>query len=154
MILRNKVFIWTTAALSAVAIGAVIAEFTYDAPMVKACESAIQKRLRSPSSYKRINISKSYIRETASEYKAYIEKQDSSEFVKDVRLRDLEKNGPQRTHYTLLIEYDASNAYGAAIRDIDECAYTGESDRDAKDYFDVTLNGKSHIDWLKSALQK
>lgn len=152
--MRSKFLIWSVVAISAVSVGAVVAEFTYDPPMVKACETAIKKRLRSPSTYKRINISRSSSRETASEFKAHIAKEESSEAVRDMLLRDMDQNGPQRTHYTLLIEYDASNAYGAPIRDIAECAYTGKSDSNAKDYFDVTIDGKSHLDWLKSALQR
>jgi hypothetical protein len=78
-----------------------------DAPEVTSCEQYVQAKLRSPSTYKRVS--------TAT-----------------VRLAD--KGGP---YQSVMIEYDAVNAYNAPLRDRQLCRFPIKDDRpDTSDYID------------------
>lgn len=106
---------------------------------VKACEAALQDRLKSPSTYKRINLVQTVEPLTVNEYA----KGDQKIF--DFYMKSERK--PVR--HIVLFTYDASNSFGVPIRNVAKCSYDtidGEKPVDSKEL--VEIDGKTNIEWL------
>ena len=123
----------------------------FDSKMTKLCEGAIQKRLRSPSTYERVEI-------TPAGEKKFSDRQEFLNYLADnedfpplrssyIGLFDAKKADP--TVYALFISYDAQNAYGAPVRDHVMCDYFSidGSPSDVSES-NVKIDGKTHIEWL------
>ena len=137
-----------------------------------ACIEALKKRLKSPSSFQLINktdVSKKVI--VSGEDEKVLRARYSELIAKDkettlTQKEDLElarmdlkilglndvKNGRGEGAKLLsvIVEYDAQNAFGALIRGIERCEYNaplGDFGSYA-DHDDVLIGGKTYTDWL------
>lgn len=124
----------------------------FEGNIVAACEEALQQRLRSPSSYTRIELS---------QYKRTIKDRADYErllsFMKDPAARaralgDFDSGTLQPTEFRLLIVYDAMNAFGVPIRGTAECKWENlHRDDDSKAaFYSVTVDGKTLVEWAQS----
>jgi len=94
------------------------------------CEKLITERLLSPSSYKRIDSQRSD--EAVENVQEYINMHeplksgDTALYAKS--FFDINKNGKLPTKVTIDLTYDASNVYGALLRERSECVFVQNSD--------------------------
>jgi hypothetical protein len=138
-----------TLALSCITLGTLVGCYPFDSPFVKACESELKSRLRSPSGFKRISLRFEDQKDIS--VKDYIDNilshdQEVDPWVKD----DLESKRKIPAKFTAFIEYDAPNAYGTPVRGVAMCEYY--SDDGNFTYYDrhrVIVDGKDsfEIQW-------
>jgi hypothetical protein len=115
--------------------------------MLLACESEIKERLLAPTTFKKLSTS-SARKEIAIEEYLIDEKQES------VRAT-LRLGFSKATEFEMIVQYEASNAYGVPIRSFANCRYRTLSDNASKaSKFSVIVNGMSHVDWLVNQLSK
>lgn len=113
----------------------------FDPPVVKACEAALKEKLRSPSSYERASyrLDKEEISDRDT-YRARLYRTDMSQPEVDAKLGSYDTGAAITAVFTVSLSYDASNAYGAMLRDTAQCMYFSD---DGDDYrasaFNVTL---------------
>lgn len=106
-------------------------------PMVSACEEAIRRTLKSPSSYVRVGL-----RERAEEVDLASYKDERLFFIRDnfapdtavemrvrlnERIAEMEKAGHKPIRFVKTIEYDAVNAFGVPLRRAASCTYVSEA---------------------------
>jgi len=117
-------------------------------PFVDACEQAVKETLRAPSTYHRINVTQ---KQVPIPLDAYLAANESSASVREFMSR-LQKKA---TRWIAYLEYDASNAYGVAIREAKECSYEtlAESPSDATK-FTVKIDGKDLIEKQMDAVRR
>lgn len=144
----QKFAIWTVFAVAAVGAGIGIAELTKDAGMTTSCEEAIKKRLRSPSSYKRIELTRSERFLTEEEYKARLDRENSSDILKEMDMTSFRTKEISPKEISLFVEYDAPNGFGVPIRGHSECTYISERGADPDSYLYVSVDGKTNTEWL------
>jgi hypothetical protein len=92
-----------------------------DSAAVKGCEEFVQSRLQAPSSYKRIQVNEMNSPSSQTEMLA---------LGKDRRLLAMEKEMGMAdrplTLHTVLVEYEAKNAFNASVRGQQACYFDGE----------------------------
>lgn len=86
---------------------------------VKACEDYILDGLRSPSTYERIEVTRSESPVAPADYDRIIGVLDGS-IGAAVKKADLSEGVAVRSLY---VSYDAQNAFGAPVRNIEECKF-------------------------------
>ncbi|MBW8320039.1 MAG: hypothetical protein K0M49_12790 [Arenimonas sp.] len=128
----------------------------FDSELVVACEETLKKRLRSPSSYERIELtSRSTELNTRDEVKAKLIAHGHDGALLEAQLRDFDSGTAKPTEFSLLIEYDAPNAYGTMLRDVSKCEYFSMSGRvDRASWFNVKVDGQTDIEWFTERLKK
>lgn len=106
---------------------------------VKACEAALQDRLKAPSTYKRINLIRLDETLTANEYA----RGDQDVFDKWI------KSEKKPVRHTAVITYDAANSFGVPIRGIAKCSIDTAPDKEPSGLMeDIEIDGRSNMDWL------
>ncbi|MBC7280011.1 hypothetical protein [Hoeflea sp.] len=150
----KKFIVVVAAGLSA---GAALAYFgVIDNPLEPAlyakCEDVLKRRLKSPSSYKRVKMWPSEKSLSAEQYA--VEKPDMADSSYGLKkLADIESGALKPVLRQVLIEYDAQNGFGAAIRGAAKCSYVADSSNDRILGIMVRINGKTHTDWLVESIR-
>jgi hypothetical protein len=121
----------------------------FEPKIVKACETVIKERLRSPSGYKRIEVLRSQAAMNRADYYNYLYATEASSAVRESKNQRFEEGEIKPTMYTVYVTYDAPNAFNAPIRGISICKYVSErgSDADVAD-FSVEVDGKTQTQYL------
>ena len=121
----------------------------FDAKIVIVCESALKDRLRSPSEYKRIEITRSEEAIGRAEYKDLFGS-TGSPTLQAVTMADFDSGAVKPVRYTLRISYDAPNAYGTPIRGVSRCEYASAFGGDSTaSEFTVRIDGDTDMEWRK-----
>lgn len=135
----------TVLALTAVA--ALSACYPFEPKMYAACEEALKDTLRSPTSYRRISLMSSERPISMDEYLA----DERSPIVKEL----LKKSGGNPVRSVAIIEYDASNAFGAMLRGTAECSYDSlNGDISKASAISVKINGKTLTDRMVDSIKR
>ena len=85
-------------------------------PMISGCETYIKDGLKSPSSYKRADITEIDVPITEEDYN-----KATGPALAKIR-KQFQLPTPTKVH-AILIHYDADNSYGTPIRDLAECVF-------------------------------
>ncbi|MBB2832310.1 UNVERIFIED_ORG: hypothetical protein GGD51_002439 [Rhizobium esperanzae] len=118
----------------------------FDSNLVTACERVLKERLLSPSGYQRVEIQLSDKVMTREEYEDYLNKTEKDANARTLYMRLFDELKP--TIFSLIITYDAPNAYGTLIRSMAACDYfDNEGDASTATYYSVEVDGKSSSDW-------
>ncbi|MGM5087562.1 hypothetical protein E0H64_17845 [Rhizobium leguminosarum bv. viciae] len=124
----------------------------FEPQLYSVCEHALQQRLKSPASYKRVDVRYSERPATRHEFlKSIIYVQDSGS--RERLISGFDRNPQAKKQYELAITYDAMNSFGAMLRGFATCGFMGESSSDATS-LDVTINGETNLDWYRHLLQE
>ena len=134
--------------------------------LVQACEETIQKRLRSPSTYKRVQATD--IQRDPATLEDYLYADDPARKTKEL---NADRADPKRAELSktrrsifesrpndrvsLFIEYDAANAFGTPVREVVDCVIflpSGESIAESK-WLDPRVNGFTTSEWLIEGLR-
>ncbi|TGT42615.1 hypothetical protein [Mesorhizobium sp. M8A.F.Ca.ET.165.01.1.1] len=149
------------ASTAAVAAGATVfvlkSDFNpFESAMTKSCESVLKERLRSPSDYKRVEITESQQPLTLDEYLKDHRVKTEDERVLYTQIYNLDAAGKDPpTMFTLYIKYDAPNAYGTPIRGISECQYaSSSSSKSHASDFSVVVDNFTRHQWLVKQVLK
>jgi hypothetical protein len=144
--------IFLLAVIAACAVGGAAYHYGYypfTSPLLAACEEAMKERLKAPSTYRRISVSET--KEPLS-FEQYYAARPESDAVKTVLIRGATEKPVKRT---ILIEYDAANAFGTPLRSRSLCTFEASDSREVplgKDF--VTIDGKSYVQWLVDQLPR
>jgi len=122
----------------------------FEPGLYKVCEDTLQKRLQSPSGYKRAGIN------------SYVEKMTVADYEEKILspLTDKERenfnNGKAvPTRHILFIEYDAPNIYGTPIRELAKCEYFSQyGNADSASVHNVRINDQTNSEWLLSQVER
>lgn len=119
----------------------------FDSNLVTACEKVLKQRLLSPSGYRRVEVSQLSDKVmTREEYGNYLNKTEKDANARTLYMRLFDELKP--TIFSLIIRYDAPNAYGTLIRGISACDYFDRNgDASTAAYYSVEVDGKSSSDW-------
>ena len=130
--------------------------------LIESCEETLVKRLKSPSSYKRINDPEVRLDTKAisdSEFEALIANEDPFDAELYRGMRAAGRGYVDVSRYVATIEYDAANSYGALIRDTARCK-SGRSYFGAPDGLSlssgalVEVDGRTSHDWTLERARK
>jgi len=172
----NKLLLTTTIVLAGCDVGTITNDKNTDLKRFEtACVEAIKKRLKSPSSFqfiKTTDISEPIavaneemqalrvrLRDGREEYKRMNLKENPTleeskallEYARaEAKFANLYANQEDAMLFSILVEYDAQNSFGAMLRGIESCEYTswGGSFDNRLDYDDVLIDGKTYTNWL------
>lgn len=120
----------------------------FESKVTKLCEDIIIDQLRSPSGYQRISVKEIEEDIPVDQYIAYYE-QDGRSISKDlgeIARIALKHSDRQPKKYTVIIEYDAPNGYGALIRGLDMCEYVSGGAYNPN-VFNVYMDGQNKYDF-------
>jgi len=136
----------------------------HDTRLTRACETVLAKRLRSPSSYQRIEVTKGDQALTPQEFKVLrIDEIDAprNAAYRDVNTRTLDqqmaelassKIAPMK--FVRFISYDAANGYGALVRSTAECDYlSADASLSHISEYDVRVDGKTEFEDLDARVR-
>lgn len=121
----------------------------FDSPLVTACEELITNRLRSPSTYHRIEIS---------EYEEPIPTADLGQYFDENQIsrtgRSLvEDRVYTPTNFKVFVRYEAANAYGTPVANLSLCERATLSGDLGRVYSStVKIDGKTETEWLIEAV--
>ncbi|HDZ80725.1 MAG TPA: hypothetical protein ENH56_05705 [Roseobacter sp.] len=128
--------------------------------LVTGCHEAIQKRLKSPSSFSEIERFK--VRSEPYTHSRIAHKTDRYKPVTDKRRRELResliamsKRMEETGEYTISefqVTYEAKNSFGVDLRSAVTCLIVHPVDTGAKWKPNVYINGQSHMSWLISQI--
>ncbi|TBC64494.1 hypothetical protein ELH36_17995 [Rhizobium ruizarguesonis] len=126
----------------------------FDAKIVTECENALKERLKSPSGYKRIEITRSQQVLDRASYQAYLnETFNSSPSLQEMSLRQFDKGTVKPTAFTLIIEYDAPNGFGVPIRGYSRCEFVDDDGVDSNaSALRIKIDGQTNLDRLLKSL--
>lgn len=113
--------------------------FPFDPPLTAACEPALKERLKAPSTYRRIAVSE--YREPLSFEAYYAARPEKSEAVKLLRVRTATE---KPVKLTAIMEYDASNSFGVALRSKALCTYEAIDGNDLPSQASVKIDGQTN----------
>ena len=121
----------------------------------RACEETLADRLRSPSSYVRLDCSGPYT-ETATRA-SYLDYDQGVEWgdLSSWRTNEIENGQVEIT--TAYLEYEAANAFGTSIRGIAECQVDHRDNQGLVDAIRITgpnVNGYDRIGWTIERLRQ
>ncbi|THK35637.1 hypothetical protein EHS39_23705 [Ensifer sp. MPMI2T] len=126
----------------------------FDSEMVTACEASLQKRLRSPSEYKRFEITSYEEKLDRAAFSRYLTDDKVGAVFREAQLREFDRGTLDPTLFSLFISYDAPNAFGTPIRGIARCEYmNARGDDSGASEHDVMIDGKTYTDWLIEAVR-
>lgn len=122
----------------------------FDSAMLTACEASLKKRLLSPSKYERIEIVRS---ETEMDRQTYAKQVGGSTDIPTShfrsRMQEFESGRVRPKIFTLVISYDALNAFGTPIRSVAQCEYVSNYGDDSQaSEVTVSIDGKTYTEWL------
>lgn len=128
----------------------------FDSPMLKSCEEILKVRLRSPSTYQRIEvISHTKTGLTVEEWVA----EHGTRKSQGVQQSDIDYGkiiahlGESFTLNQLLISYDAANAFGTPVRTTALCTFPSvDGDDSGASTYNVQVDGLSASDWRMRGL--
>jgi hypothetical protein len=121
----------------------------FEPAMVGVCEQALQQRLRSPTGYKRINVS---------HYETPLNRQQFEQKLageppanRTMALWGFDNGTTKPTHIQVFLTYDAPNAYGTPVREAAMCEYTKLTEVIPRPD-NVLINGKTNFQWIAERL--
>ncbi len=134
--------------------------------MLAKCEEVFLQRLKSPSSYKRIEVTELRTRPaTLDEHLGIFDPAQKAEYdrrLKDPRMgarfRELDEADRARfaavphDFLTFLVSYDADNAFGTALRGAFECSTVAESGQPLSEFFTAYVDGHTALSWAMQGL--
>ncbi|MEY9531178.1 hypothetical protein [Sinorhizobium fredii] len=122
----------------------------FDSQLVTACEAALKFRLPSPSGYQRIKISHSD--DKMLDRAAYAEHLSSySDDYRTEQLRDFDQGEVRPVLFSILISYDAPNAFGTPLRAHSRCEYVDtRGDETKANEILVMIDGQSNGEWVNN----
>lgn len=124
----------------------------FESKFVAACETALKSRLRSPSGYKRVEVTEYNNPISIDEYVA-IRRAEKSELLK-FEIDYMKNSNKQPTRHIAFISYDAPNAYGTLVRGTSQCEYvTSDGDASRASEILVKIDGKTNTDRLIDAVK-
>ncbi len=107
------------------------------------------ERLRSPSTYKRIDLKKREQQLTRDEYVKRLDDEKSLPDTREFKLRAFDEGRYRPALASISISYDAANAYGTPVRGHAVCeAFSDTADYSHASAWFVKVNGKTHTEWL------
>lgn len=133
--------------------------YSPEARFLAACDEAITGRLKSPSSYKRIKASELDRRPaslhefmgTPTPDQVERSRQLAADDADYAALRDSMSKSfrmGEHDHVSAMIEYDADNSFGVALRGLSECASVVQAGEDPSDVASwVTIDGYTPLAW-------
>ena len=114
-----------------------------------ACEEALKDRLRSPSSYKRIEITRDDKILTRDEFLVELQATKGGQATLPLRLQSFDEGRIKPTLLRAYMEYDAPNAFGVMIRGLSVCEKLTDDGSEANIIPQlVRIDGKTHTRWL------
>lgn len=125
----------------------------FEAKIISVCEEVLKERLRSPSGYKRIRISQTETPLTGGEYLALQSSPPGPNLTRLI-LEQYEAGQVKPTRLTLLIEYDAPNAFNAPIRGFAKCEHVSIDNGRSASTFDTQVDGKTKWQWLTESIRR
>lgn len=137
-----------------------------ESALTKACEAEIKSRLRSPSTYERVDLLVDAVEIPVAAWKSKEEDRlagrnpDGDLTEEDKKLIDLtvtvlSAGDSNPTLFIKFFSYDAANAYGTPVRGVSKCEYIsndGENGDISRQW--LLVDGETHAEWLLSAIQK
>ncbi|WP_037424718.1 hypothetical protein [Sinorhizobium sp. CCBAU 05631] len=127
-------------------------ESFFDSELVTACEAALKFRLPSPSGYKRIKISHSedMVMDRAG-YAEYLSSAFKDADYREKLLQDFDRGSVKPVLFSMVISYDAPNAFGTPLRAHSQCEYVDEwGDETKANEILVMIDGQDNADWLNN----
>jgi hypothetical protein len=115
--------------------------------MTAACKQALAKRLRSPSTLKVIEVSRSQEKMDRADYEAYLRHSGEALNVAQFLLQMYDDGHPFYRHLRRF-EYDATNAFGVPLRNISECEYDSSDETPHPISEIVEIDGKTYAQFL------
>ncbi|THK34642.1 hypothetical protein EHS39_29415 [Ensifer sp. MPMI2T] len=121
----------------------------FNSKIVTVCEETLKERLRSPSGYQRIEITRYEEKMDRSEYQAYLEANEKLAERREFEMRWFDQGNKEPTLFEIYINYDAPNAYGTLIRGLVSCEYLDDDgDKSNADSYSVKVDGKTKTEWI------
>ena len=121
--------------------------FVTDSELVRVCEEQIKERLRSPSTYVRIE---------ATEYPKLVLQDEIELFDDDITMteqRAIEEGRYDPTNFEIFIKYEAANAYGTPVAGLSMCEYFSISGKAENIFsFNVKVDGETNHDQMLRAI--
>ncbi|WCA60301.1 hypothetical protein G6M16_007230 [Agrobacterium tumefaciens] len=123
--------------------------------LVTVCEDVLKERLRSPSTYKRIEVTDAEDKILSrDEYLMRMRDDGVSSAEMQANLRSFDDGRDKPTIFRRFISYDASNAYGVPVRGTTECEYlSSRGDESSVSKFSVRVNGKTGTEWIIDSIK-
>lgn len=125
------------------------------------CEEVIMDRLKSPSSYRRINDPEVTLTQSVISDHEFEELMTpfSPEAQEGARARRMSGTGwVEKSNFVTTVEYDAANAFGTLIRRSSSCrsgtAYSGTPGRFDLSVTAVEVDGRTTADWFVEQSRK
>lgn len=125
----------------------------FEPKIVSLCEEILRERLRSPSGYKRIKVTQTETPLTGGEYLALQSSPPGPNLTRLI-LEQYEAGQVKPTRLTLIIEYDAPNAFNAPIRGFAKCEHVSTDNGRNATTFDTLLDGKTKWQWLVDSIRR
>lgn len=121
----------------------------FDPKMVQICEELIKDRLRSPSTYRRVEVTQFSEAVSAERAHALDPKMTRTEVIA------INDGRAKPTNFQVFIKYEAANAFGTPISGLSLCEYYSVfgSDKYAN-AFSVKIDGKTSTEWLVEGLKR
>jgi hypothetical protein len=131
--------VWIAGGLVFAALGLSGCEKMQESKLLAVCESVLKDRLKSPSSYKRVET----VQSRAPMRRVDFMEQNPDATELDFKLFD-EK---PYTVWKVIIKYDADNSFGASIRDVAVCEYVEDYSFNPSELY-VKVNGYTKNDFF------
>ncbi|AFL51372.1 hypothetical protein ABIE78_002802 [Sinorhizobium fredii] len=122
----------------------------FDSELVTACEESLKKRLRSPSRYERIEIVRSEAKMDPQAFaKRVAGRTDIPTSYFKSKMQEYDNGQVSPKVFTVIISYDAPNAYGTPIRSVAHCEYISNYGDDSQaSEVTVSIDGQTYMEWL------
>jgi hypothetical protein len=128
--------------------------------LTRVCEGVLKKRLKAPSTYRRVSVNSNEKPVGLGDYfaaqAAKFSKDDPTlmKDLSDANIRRLNKSSDHATNFQVFITYDAENSFGAPLRGTALCEYISKSGSDSEaSALDVTVDGKTQFDFVMTGLK-
>lgn len=125
----------------------------FEEKLIGVCEDLLKERLRSPSAYKRIGVTRTEAPLTGAEYLA-VQRTDPASHAGRLLLEQTASGAIKPTRISIIIEYDAPNAFNAPIRSFAKCEHVSTDGGRNAGMFDVLVDGKTKLEWLTESLRR
>lgn len=133
---------------------------------VSDCEAVLKERLRSPSTYKRITVSK-LVRDEGSDddyldiHSAADRLEKNESYRRTPQMKEFDdamirmRRAGKLERLSIWLEYDAANGFGTPIRGHSECSYyidKGTSYLKSRRFSNPRIDGKTALEWSLDGL--
>lgn len=127
----------------------------FEPKLYSVCEEVLKERLRSPSGYKRVEISAYENKMTIADWLSEANRDTpSSAGTNKIIAEGMERRGETPVRHKLYISYDAPNAYGTLVRGLSECTYVSSDGKTTHaSRFNVKIDGKTNHERLMDAVK-